>query len=62
MPEPDIELRDGRSAPTTPGSPGAFYDDDEAFFLSPSDGGKEAWLFLASSFLIEALVWGKFLT
>lgn len=23
------------------------------------DGGKEAWLFLAGSFMIEALVWGR---
>jgi hypothetical protein len=27
--------------------------------LPPADGGKDAWLFLASSFVIEALVWGK---
>jgi hypothetical protein len=26
--------------------------------LSPVDGGKDAWLFLAASFMIEALVWG----
>ena len=28
--------------------------------LPPVDGGKDAWLFLAASFVIEALVWGKF--
>jgi hypothetical protein len=27
--------------------------------LPRADGGKEAWLFLAGCFTIEALVWGK---
>lgn len=27
--------------------------------LPPVDGGKDAWLFLAASFVVEALVWGK---
>lgn len=26
--------------------------------LPPVDGGKDAWLFLAACFAIEALVWG----
>jgi hypothetical protein len=26
--------------------------------LPPVDGGKDAWLFLAASFIVEALVWG----
>lgn len=26
--------------------------------LPPVDGGKDAWLFLAACFLIEALIWG----
>lgn len=30
--------------------------DQEA--LPPADGGKEAWLFLAACFIIEALIWG----
>jgi len=29
--------------------------------LPPVDQGKDAWLFLISSFFIEALVWGKIL-
>lgn len=29
------------------------------FSLPPVDRGKDAWLFLAASFVIEALVWGK---
>ncbi|KAM0310806.1 hypothetical protein ACHAPQ_012456, partial [Fusarium lateritium] len=28
------------------------------FSLPPVDGGKDAWLFLFASFLLEALVWG----
>jgi len=28
--------------------------------LPPVDGGKEAWLFLAASFVVEALVWGMY--
>lgn len=29
--------------------------------LPAVNGGREAWLFLAGSFFIEALVWGRFL-
>lgn len=29
------------------------------FSLPPVDGGKDAWLFIFASFLLEALVWGK---
>ena len=28
--------------------------------LPPTDGGKDAWLFLAAAFVIEIMVWGKF--
>ena len=28
------------------------------FSLPQADGGKEAWLFLAAGFVVEALVWG----
>ena len=28
------------------------------FSLAPADRGKDAWLFLAASFTLEALVWG----
>lgn len=31
------------------------------FSLPQADGGKDAWLFLAAGFVIEALVWGQFL-
>jgi hypothetical protein len=29
------------------------------FSLPQADGGKDAWLFLAAAFFVEALVWGK---
>jgi len=32
----------------------------EAVSLPPMDGGKDAWLFLAAVFVVEALVWGGF--
>lgn len=31
----------------------------QEFSLPRADGGKDAWLFLAAGFVIEALVWGK---
>ena len=32
----------------------------QAFSLPEADGGKEAWLFLAGCFTVEAMVWGAF--
>lgn len=29
------------------------------FSLPPTDGGKDAWLFLLAAFVLEALVWGN---
>ena len=29
------------------------------FSLPRADGGKDAWLFLAAGFVVEALVWGQ---
>ena len=29
------------------------------FSLPQADGGKQAWLFLAAGFVVEALVWGR---
>jgi hypothetical protein len=31
------------------------------FSLPQVDGGKDAWLFLAACFVVEALVWGKYI-
>lgn len=30
------------------------------FTLPQADRGKDAWLFLAGCFMVEALIWGKF--
>lgn len=30
--------------------------------LPPTDGGKDAWLFLTAAFVIEMMVWGKHYT
>jgi len=40
-----------------PGNPDGHYE----FSLPRADGGKDAWLFLAACFTVEALVWGMFL-
>lgn len=34
-------------------------EDGEVFSLPPADGGKDAWLFLASCVVFEAISWGK---
>lgn len=33
-------------------------EERQEFSLPPVDGGKDAWLFLAACWAIEALVWG----
>jgi hypothetical protein len=35
------------------------HPDHPEFSLPRPDGGKDAWLFLAACFVVEALVWGK---
>ena len=30
----------------------------ESFSLPPTDGGKDAWLFLFACFMLEGLIWG----
>ena len=32
--------------------------DAEAENVPRADGGKDAWLFLASTFIVEAMIWG----
>ena len=34
-------------------------DGQHEFSLPRADGGKDAWLFLAAGFVVEALVWGS---
>ena len=47
----EIGVSPWSAAQQNPNSPG--------ISLARADGGKDAWLFLASCFVIEALVWGK---
>ena len=47
----DPRSLDGNSSPVPSG-----HDHSS---LPPIDGGKDAWLFLAACFVVEALVWGK---
>jgi hypothetical protein len=32
--------------------------DAAGFSLKPTDGGKDAWMFLLACFMLEALIWG----
>ena len=50
--EPDFEADGQESQTATRG---------QEFSLPEADGGKEAWLFLAGCFMVEAMVWGAFL-
>jgi hypothetical protein len=50
----DVELL-GNRADSPSGS-------EEGFSLPPTDGGKDAWLFLLACFMLEALIWGTYLT
>lgn len=56
--EPDIQLR-LRSEEQCLNS-NQDHDHEQNQQLPPMDGGKDAWLFLAACFMIEALIWGKF--
>lgn len=42
-----------------PEGAGALAEHEEGFSLPPTDGGKDAWLFLFSCFMLEALIWGS---
>lgn len=58
------QQQQGRSGDTTPrGEPGGAFDSGQSphheFSLPPVDTGRDAWLFLAACFVIEALVWGE---
>ena len=35
---------------------------EEGHSLPPTDGGKDAWLFLFSCFMLEAMIWGTLKT
>jgi hypothetical protein len=34
---------------------------DEDILLPPVDGGQQAWAFMLGAFMIESLMWGKYL-
>jgi hypothetical protein len=61
MNEADIELRSRSGTPADGLEQGEDASHTE-FTLSRVDGGREAWLVLASCFVLEAMVWGKYLT
>lgn len=42
-----------------PAGAGTPIEREEGFSLPPTDGGKDAWLFLFSCFMLEALIWGS---
>lgn len=60
--DPRLENENGRRL-------GSLEDDDrrsgldangqEASELPPADGGRQAWLFLAACFAVDALIWGE---
>jgi hypothetical protein len=58
--ESDIQLR-LRSEEQSPSSIKQ-HDHEQDQQLPPMDGGKDAWLFLAACFMIEALIWGTLST
>lgn len=55
-----IELRPRESGPAEGTDEPASSNNTRHEFpaLPPVDGGKDAWLFLAACFVIEALIWG----
>jgi hypothetical protein len=57
MNQGDVELTSGSATPEA-----LAQGDDPSrprFTLSRADGGRDAWLVLASCFILEALVWGN---
>ena len=52
---PLTDLNDERNTIHQPSAEPAGHHE---FSLPQADGGKDAWLFLAAGFVVEALVWG----
>ena len=42
-----------------PQGTGSHPEDHQTHSLPPTDGGKDAWLFLLSCFMLEAMIWGE---
>lgn len=68
--ETDVALADvavGMASSREVGGSESIYPTEEAsgrleFSLPQADGGRDAWLFLAACFVVEALVWGEYYT
>lgn len=56
-------VQDDLAVPSTPQPliEGDYFETSQEFSLPSADRGKDAWGFLAASFLLEAIVWGKML-
>lgn len=50
---------DPQQSANRPREGGMVASDGQEFSLPQADGGKDAWLFLASCFMVEALIWGE---
>jgi len=61
MSQTSIELRRDMAHEEGPSSDLELTVTNEFSSLPPVDGGKDAWLFLAASFMVEALIWGEFI-
>lgn len=57
-PQPSTRDTTGPDEPADAFEPGQ--GPHHEFYLPPVDTGKDAWLFLAACFVIEALVWGEY--
>jgi hypothetical protein len=68
--ETDVALTDvavGMVSSQEVGGSGSINPTEEAsgrleFSLPQADGGRDAWLFLAACFVVEAFVWGEYCT
>lgn len=61
-PKTVLELSDAQQQIRRPDAEDVSYVSGEANWASslpPTDTGKDAWLFLFASFMLEALIWGK---
>ena len=61
MSQTSIELRRDIAHEEGPSSDLDLTGTNEFASLPPVDTGKDAWLFLAAAFMVEALIWGEFI-
>ena len=55
-------IRDSWTAPHPAANAELENVDGENVDLPPIDGGRRAWLFMVGAFMVEGLMWGKYLT